>query len=248
MQKTIREAVEGESSSYYASFLRIFGSEDYAELLNAEPSEHFKFDSSFISYFPHDVVSSPIHAAPMVHTYSVQCYGVKAWLFWSSRVLNRHRHYTVTHPAGGVLSGTPESIMRIPTSRAVVGPNDLLVFPPLFYHAVASAAGKNIMFSIRRADRDSLRASLKQSAHDSLLWFLRYVYDRPLFERLLGRNDLAADAGGTAKVGFTDNDDTRSFQEKYKSRVPRAYVDHPDFGNYDGLEHFNLPNPKPQAY
>ena len=245
MQKTIKETVAGKSSGYYASFLRIFGPQDYAELLNTKDSDQFKMDSSFISYFPHDVVSSPIHAAPMAHTYSVQCYGVKAWLFWSSQVLNKHRHYTVTHPAGGVISGTPESIMRIPTSRAVVGPNDLLVFPPLFYHAVASAAGKNIMFAIRRIDKASMRASIKQGTRDTIFWFLRYVYDRPLLQRFFSRGAVTTSV--EQKAGFVDDGSKKSFQELYKSRVLDEYISHPEFSTFDGLEYFGLPDPKPRS-
>jgi hypothetical protein len=249
ISKTLGETIADESPTYYASFLRLFDKHDYAELLGTNDADQFKFDSSFVSYFPYDAVSSPIHAAPIAQTFSVQCYGTKAWLFWSSRTLNAHGHRTVTHPAGGVITGTPEGIVRIPTTRAVVGPNDLLVFGPLQYHAVASAKGKNIMFAIRKVDKNSFRASMRQSAHDTVFHLIRYLYDRPqqylaiIFDSIKARYDAqlgGSDAGGS-KLGFSDagGPDRKSFQDKYQPTIADVYRSM--YVNHDGIDYFQLP-------
>lgn len=205
---TLEETINNKSPNVYASFLRIFDAPDYSLLLNAGPEFKFKFDSSFISFFKKPLVSTPIHAAPIAATYSVQCYGVKSWLFWSSRTLNEHGHSTVAHPAGGVITGSPESILRIPTLRAVVHPNDMLTFPPMYYHAVMSSAGKNIMFAIRRIDGASAVASLMNAPKDTVFWFLRYMYD-------------SMNGARKKKSGFFHSKEKKAFQDEYKKVVDK---------------------------
>ena len=80
--KTLDETMREESPNRFASFLRIFNASDYGIILNTNDTSDFKLDTSFVSFFPRDVVSTMVHAAPVGVTYSVQCYGSKNWLFW----------------------------------------------------------------------------------------------------------------------------------------------------------------------
>ena len=159
--KTLDETIKEESPNRFASFLRIFNASDYGIILNTNDTSDFKLDTSFISFFPRDVVSTMVHAAPVGVTYSVQCYGSKNWLFWKHDTLVANGITTMFNPAGVLIGGTPQSITRIPTIRAIVHPNDVLYFPAFYWHAVATTGGKNLMFAIRRVSGPILRASLR---------------------------------------------------------------------------------------
>lgn len=251
VHKSLEDTINDESPNEYASFLRIFDHDDYRLLMNTtwDYAKKFKMDTSFISHFSYALVSSNAHAASMTSTFSLQCYGYKAWLFWSSQTLNKYGHYTAMFPAGAIISGTPQSIIRIPTVRAVVGPGDLMFFPPLWYHAVMSSAGKNIMFALRQLDMSTAVSSFRTSSRDSLLWLLRTIYDKP---RIF--NTLTAWVSGAKSWARGEKEDhshrlgfnhikVSDFHEKglkvLQRQAPREMM------QWDGLEYFGMP---PEGY
>lgn len=176
VDRSLKDILDRKDPNEFASFLKIFDGDDYRKLLNALPEDKFKFDSSFISHFDRPIVSTGIHAAPVAQTLSIQCYGTKSWLFWKAEDLDKHGVFTVASPQGQVMTGDHESIVKIPTKVAKVYPNDLMYFPPLYYHAVSTKPGKNVMFAIRKIDMASSFQSLRGSFHLTLCWLLRYAH------------------------------------------------------------------------
>lgn len=226
VNRTLSETIRNESPNEYASFLKIFDQEDYREILNADDSHKFKFDSSFISYFKRPVVSTQVHAAPMAQTLSVQCYGKKAWLFWKSHELVQHGIYPEATPHGVLLNGSPDSIVKTPTYRAVVNPNDLLYFPPFYYHAVASSSGKNVMFAIRKVDLKSFKMSLSINLKGTIFFLLRKTYH--FIQSKSQRN----------KIGFIETDDSMGFKNVFYNFFIKQREK--AFGSFDGFSDFNL--------
>ena len=80
VEKSLKEWLDEQSLENYAPFLKIFHQEDCKVMLNVENNTKFALGSSFIYHFSHKMVSTPVHSACVVDTYSVQCYGVKSWL------------------------------------------------------------------------------------------------------------------------------------------------------------------------
>ena len=222
--RTLAEVLKRKDPNEFASFLRIFGPDDYRKLLNAKPSDNFKFDSSFISHFDRKVVSTGIHAAPVAQTLSLQCFGSKSWLFWKSKDLDKYGIYTVASPQGQVMTGDHESIVKIPTKIAKAYPNDLMYFPPLYYHAVATNPGKNVMFAIRKIDGPALLQSLHSSFNLTLCWLLRYAHTQ--FYNKSG------------KKGFFENKERFPFKDAIFEEVVKMQFD--TFKSVDGLEDFQL--------
>lgn len=249
VMRSLEDTLNSQSPDEYASFLRMFDQTDYKILMNTTwaHAKYFGMDTSFISHFSWPVVSSPIHAAPMIYTYSLQCYGIKSWLFWSHITLNKHAHYTVVHPGGGLITGSPHSIVRIPTIRANVGPGDLLFFPPMWYHAVATSAGKNVMFAMRRAEWRTFLTSFLISPRDTIFWNMRTFYHQPynLATRflnfvLLGMKRKRNEEMDTGKnIGFTPAKVNR-FQEQFVSIRGERMPD--EFRNYNGFHDFQMPS------
>jgi len=222
--RSLKEVFKRADPYEFASFLKIFHSEDYKVLLKAGPDDDFAFDSSFISHFKEPIVSTGIHAAPVAQTLSLQCEGTKAWVLWRSSDLDKYGIYTVASPQGQVMTGDPESILKIPTKIAKVYPNDLMYFPPLYYHAVATNPGRNVMFAIRKVDRKSLIRSFRASMNLTISWFLRYCHTQ------LHNN--------SAKRGFFENKDRFPFKDAiFEEVVSKQFK---TFANVDTLDDFGL--------
>merc|ERR1711933_392780 len=163
----------------------------------------------------------------MAQTLSVQCYGTKAWLFWKSQDLVKHGIYPEATPHGVLLNGSPDSIVKIPTYRAVVNPNDLLYFPPFYFHAVASTPGRNMMFAIRKIDLQAAKLSFKVAFKKTVLTIQRKLY-----------HYLTSSAQRSVH-GFRHLDDYLGFKEAFAEEVHHNQVS--TFQDYDGLADFMLP-------
>lgn len=236
--KTLRQLLDDASPDAFASFLKIFDKPDFKHLLNATDKsvKRFKIDTSFVSHFPYPLVSTRIHSAVSIYTYALQCYGTKSWLFWPSTVLNKYKHHWVVHPHGVMIAGSPTSIVRIPTVRGVAGPNDLMVFPPLHFHVVATTAGKNLMFALRRHDKYTMLGSFRQSFTATVLSVLRKLYDSP--ELLFKRESEKLDENG--KVSFHHAKAKQaSFEKVWGRHVAESIPD--EWRNLSQMELFNLP-------
>jgi len=225
IEKSLGDLLAEASPDYYATFLRIFNEDDYRVMLNADNKTKFAYDSSFISHFEEPVVSTPTHSAPMAQTFSVQCYGSKAWLFHHVRDLKKHGFIPQANPHGVIINGSPESILKIPTVRAVVNPNDVMYFPPFYFHAVATSPGKNIMFAIRRSSLQSIKMSFKTSATLSTMWIARYSFMQFWNKR--------------KRRGFFVADNYMPFKSEWMDNVFAKQKEL--FQDYNGLEDFQLP-------
>jgi len=227
VNSTLSQILKDKDPYVYASFLHIIDADDYRTLLDAGKSHKFAFDSSFISHFKRPVVSTETHAASMAQTLSVQCEGSKSWLFFTPKDLVNNGISFEAIPHGVVLNGSPESIVKIPTYRAVVNPNDLLYFPPFHFHAVASTPGRNMMFAIRKIDKRSAKQSFKVGFKQSVLAIQRKLY-----------HYLTSSAQRNSP-GFRHFDDYLSFKEAFFEEVHHKRTS--IFQDYDGLADFMLP-------
>lgn len=160
------------NEDYYASFLRLFTDQDFSDFMKA-PLGTFFGDTSFISHFKYNLVSTRIHSANVISTFSLQCYGTKRWLFWKEKDLSRHGIYTTANPAGVAIRGTPQSIVKIPTLRVTLNPNDAMYFPPMYAHAVASSKGRNILFSFRKIGPSIILRALRTNFANTIFTFTR---------------------------------------------------------------------------
>lgn len=225
IEKSLGDLLDEASADYYATFLRIFNSDDYRVMLNADNETKFAYDSSFISHFKEPMVTTPTHSAPMAQTFSVQCYGSKSWLFHHVRDLKKHGFSPQANPHGVIINGSPDSIVKIPTIRAVVNPNDVMYFPPFYFHAVATTPGKNIMFAIRRSSLQSIKMSFKTSASMSTMWIARYSFMQFWNKR--------------KRRGFFVADNYMPFKSEWMDNVFAKQKEL--FQDYNGLDDFQLP-------
>lgn len=225
VDRKLSEVLSRKDPNEFASFLKIFSEIDFKDLLNAQPEDKFLFDSSFISFFKKPVVSTSIHAAPAAQTMSLQCYGTKSWLFWKSSDLEKYGARPITSPQGNIMAGDPESLVKIPTKVATVYPGDMMYFPPLYYHAVATNPGKNVMFAIRKLDRESLWQSFSVSPSLTMNFFFRTLHT------------MLYNSSG--KIGFFHNKEVHPFKNAHLEEVRNKQFE--KFGGYDGLADFHLP-------
>jgi len=225
IEKSLGDLLDEASPEYYATFLRIFNSDDYRVMLNADNKTKFAYDSSFISHFKEPIVTTPTHSAPMAQTFSVQCYGTKSWLFHHVKDLKKHGFIPQASPHGVIINGSPESIVKIPTIRAVVNPNDVMYFPAFYFHAVATSPGKNIMFAIRKSSLQSIKLSFKTSVKLSALWIARYSFMQ-FWNKRKRRGFFVADNYMPFKTDWMDN----------------GFVKQKElFQDFNGLDDFQLP-------
>jgi len=178
---TLEEMVTGGEGDYFGvSYNGIFKNEDFSDFMGAPLGTFFK-DFSFISWLKQDMVTSRIHWAPIISTFCMQCYGTKYWLFWKPEDLQKAGIHMTTTVAGEIASGTPQSIVKVPTVHAVIHANDLLYFPPMAVHAAASKKGKNIMIAIRRLDLWTIYQGIVQDPANTFWMFARKLYQK-IFE------------------------------------------------------------------
>lgn len=180
VKSTLEKILLDEDPDVYASFLRVWNIDEIAYLLNKEDSSSILSDSTFISFFRHRLWSAGAHAAVLGTSLSLQCVGIKKWVLWRSTTLESTGHTTTSIPVGVVMGGSPESIIRIPGVKATVEPGDLLMIPPLYYHAVQTDAGKNIMFTLRILNPLIALASFRKDFSTSFVFFIRTLYQKAI--------------------------------------------------------------------
>jgi hypothetical protein len=60
----------------YASFVQFLNASSVSDSSNSITNNlKVKADTNFISNFPHDIIATPIHAAPLAHSYALQYLG-----------------------------------------------------------------------------------------------------------------------------------------------------------------------------
>jgi len=115
----------------------------------------------------------------------LQCYGTKYWLFWKPSDLKKNGIHLTAASAGEILSGSPQSIVKIPTVHAAMHANDLMAFPLMAVHVTASKRGKNIMMAFRRLDLTTIWSAVKQDPANTFWTFTRNAY-QAIFEKVSG--------------------------------------------------------------
>jgi len=117
-----------------------------------------KRDTNFVSNFTHDVITATMHAAILIKSWSLQCEGTKRWLLWDAAGNDALKAITMPSLIPGKLSERHVFMSGIKIYTGVMGPGDLMYFPPSWMHVVETAAGPNIMINLRQlAMKDSFR-------------------------------------------------------------------------------------------
>jgi hypothetical protein len=106
-------------------------------------------DHSFLSNFNETLVTTFVHAAAVSTSWSFQLAGRKTWYFWSPSLFettfNSGWFCRVMLPS----HGDEYALFSLPTMRVNVNQGDILVFPPMWYHAVVTQNGFNMMITYR---------------------------------------------------------------------------------------------------
>lgn len=226
-QKTLKEILEEKASNYFPAFLQFFDNEDMKYMLNIKDDERFSGESTLISHFDRDVVTTTIHGDQWVQSYGLQCYGTRSFIFHSLQDLAKYGLNPAAMIHGIIVSGSPSSINKIPTTRAVINPGDVVYFSPMYYHSVAAKKGKNVLFSIRRTSKESLWMSYKKGPTLFLTAVYRIIY-RNIFHK-------------KHKGGFFISQDYMPYFDEYRDEIYNYRVE-AGFGTYNGLADFGLPN------
>jgi len=225
--KTLQQIWEEESTEYFPAFLQLFNDDDYQVLLNAKNGTHFAVESSLISHFNKSLVTTATHADQRTSSMAIQCYGSRSFLFHKLSDLKKHGFMPIPIIHGGTIRGTPDTINKIPTIRAIINPGDVVYFPPMYYHAVAASKGRNVLFSIRKADGQALMQSFRMSPSFLAAAILRVVY-RNIFHK-------------PKKSGFHFGGDYMPYFDEFLSEIFHYRQNH-GFKEYDGLADFGLPD------
>merc|ERR1712151_241707 len=226
MPKTLKEILDEKSTEYFPAFLQLFDDKDYQVLLNAPNNTRFMVESSFISHFNRSMVTTPSHGDQRSQSMAIQCYGTRSFLFHSLADLAKYGFMPIPILNGAILRGTPDTINKIPTVRAIINPGDVLYFPPMYYHAVAATKGKNVLFSVRKGDAQSVIMSFKTAPSFLIQAGLRIIY-RNLFHP-------------PHKNGFHVTGEYMPFFTEFLEEAQDYRVEH-GFKDYDGLADFGLP-------
>lgn len=107
-------------------------------------------DTNFLANFSNSAISTPIHAAGLINSWSLQCTGEKRWLIFPAPLANIAAH-TVVSPAVIPLHANEKILFEsdFPVYAASVRDGDMLYFPPNWMHLVQTRPGFNVMFNFR---------------------------------------------------------------------------------------------------
>jgi len=223
--KTLKEIWDEKSTEYFPAFLQLFDDKDYQVLLNAKNDTRFMVESSFISHFNRTMVTTPTHGDQRSQSLAIQCYGTRSFMFHKLSDLAKYGFMPIPILNGAILRGTPDTINKIPTVRAVINPGDVLYFPPMYYHAVAATKGRNVLFSVRKGDAQSIKQSFMTSPSFLIMAGFRILY-RNIFHK-------------PSKNGFHITGDYMPYFDEFMDEV-QSYRASQGFKDYDGLADFGL--------
>jgi hypothetical protein len=151
-KKTLGEVLNTEAdvdatSALYASFQPFVDMDVSAGDTTVPPN--VMADTNFVANFPRDVLSTHIHAAPLIESYSVQYLGRKVWIMVSPEDMEAYN--PVSSPATYVTRGSEKEFFSktSPVNIVVQDEGDMLFFPPHWGHAVMTKAGPNVMLNYR---------------------------------------------------------------------------------------------------
>lgn len=157
-------------SYWYAGFEAITNAKDLTGITgrNWTSLGDYKQNNMFVSNFPHEILTAPMHGAP-IDSMSVQLFGTKTWYFVSPEDLSALPN--IPMPTCFNLPMTDDELLSKLKNVVVVKqePGDLIYFGPHWAHVVSTSAGPNMMFNFRFNNLDKIR-----SGPMSLLWKLAY--------------------------------------------------------------------------
>jgi len=109
-------------------------------------------DTNFVSNFSESHISTAIHGANCVKSWSLQCTGEKRWLLFPLEVMPES--FTLTTPAiiPAFMNETIFFREDMKVQEGIVRGGDLLYFPPSWMHLVQTRPGPNMMFNFREVD------------------------------------------------------------------------------------------------
>lgn len=145
----------------YIGFEPLLVENEIIQIMNS--TKDIVADHSFISNFNDTIVTTFVHAAPAGMSWAVQLIGKKTWFFWDpslAQSINAGWFPRVSVPS----LGDESTLFSNPCYRVTVGPGDIVVFPPLWYHTVVTHAGPNLMINMRTRFGHWIPKSLLQSA------------------------------------------------------------------------------------
>ncbi len=135
----------------YAGFESITSPDEVEDITRynwREKTGEYKQNNLFISNFPHEIVTAPLHAAP-VDSFSVQLFGTKTWYFISPEEFASF--HNIPMPTLLSLPLTDDELIAKLKNVIVIKqePGDLIYFGPNWGHVVSTSSGPNMMFNIR---------------------------------------------------------------------------------------------------
>lgn len=138
-------------SDAYASFHTFLSDEQIENVApNFVKKRGLARDTNFVANFTNSAVSTKIHAAGVVRSWSLQCAGEKRWLIWPAKTVNPKVH-AISTPAVIPTHWNEELVFSedVDTYQTVMRGGDLLYFPPNWLHLVQTRPGQNIMLNFR---------------------------------------------------------------------------------------------------
>ncbi len=143
----------------YAGFESITGAGDLEDVTGYDWRKEiadYKHNNLFISNFPKNIVTAPLHGAP-VDSFSIQLLGTKVWYFVPPDELASVPN--IPMPTAFNLPMTDDELLSKLKNVIVVKqePGDLVYFGPHWAHVVETYAGPNLMFNVRVDAKKKLR-------------------------------------------------------------------------------------------
>jgi len=151
------------------------------------------FVSSFLSNFPHPVLTSMFHAS-LAPSIAITCHGSKIWDFIPPRAMSK---YGARGMHGAViLRGFDENEEQIVVKTK---PGTILSFAPFWAHTVATYAGFSYVYTVRAAYPGNVKLNALMRIFTDRLSFFNALPSlrRSAFEDA-GKNDDAADVYGNS--------------------------------------------------
>lgn len=133
-------------SDKFASFATFLSPEQQQTVSRELATRSVTTDTNFISNFSRSLISTPIHAAALVRSWSMQCVGERRWLLFDSAV--NPLVNTISTPGVLPMEWTLERALPF-AYQGVVRTGDLLYFPPTWLHIVNTRPGFNVMLNLR---------------------------------------------------------------------------------------------------
>jgi hypothetical protein len=150
---TMHDVFQGASENNYISFEPLLLEEEIVDLFDLETgsdlAKRLIVDNSFASNFTDSIVTTFVHAAPASMSWSIQMLGSKTWYLWDPGTIlhpfNCGWFCRVSLPS----HGDEAALFRHPSRKVRVEAGDVLTFPPLWFHLVATQKGPNLMLNVR---------------------------------------------------------------------------------------------------